>query len=258
MALAAYFDVSGKPNEGARPYAVAGFGSSVDKWEEFSDAWRKILAAFGLRELHMADMISRRHRRDLRHLTDDDYAAIIKSLFVLVECHVCKSIVRVIEGADLAGVRESGAEPLVVAGGSAIQAAYDWSIKRDRRDVLEAVVFDDGEKGKGALQNTTPAHLPKPEFCNSKLELPIQAADWLAWEVARLDRLHIEHRGDGGMKAVSVRGEVHAAIRHLPRDWKYYHKGSWVDIVDPHARRGWGRRLRELRRHSPTLAHLVP
>lgn len=231
--LTAYFDVSGKPGDGARAFAVAGFGSSDRKWKKFEKAWLPVLAGAGLDALHMTDLVARKNRH-VRHVTDEMYAELITELFLLLERHTAISIVRLIEGDDLAEVKEQGQRPLVLAGLSAMEATAQWQARRNNRkrrcDPL-SFVFHQGEEDKGALIAAAPKSLPAPVFRSTSEAIPLQAADWLAWEMSRLNLLHNRHRGHGGYKPVLIRGEVHAAIRHLRRDWKYYHEGRWVDII---------------------------
>jgi hypothetical protein len=132
-----------------------------------------------------------------------------------------------------------------VAGLSIIEATDKWRQNRLKRGQKVGpaprvkVVFDDGEQGKGALVDAAPQG-QVPSFEDSKVFLPLQAADWLAWELARLNYVHRKHLGEPA-KLLRVRGTIWHAVHHLPRDWKYYHNGRWLDIVMDQAQ---ARRLR--------------
>ncbi|MGH7574553.1 MAG: hypothetical protein ACREM1_05400 [Longimicrobiales bacterium] len=231
--LATYFDVSGNAEDSANAYAVAGFGSSDSKWRAFEQAWPAVLQRAGIPALHMTDVANKK-KRGFRHITTQIYGELMLSLYQLLQEHAWISIVRVIEGLDLIALASAGKEPLAIAGCSAIEAAAKWNDRRNRRkrraDSLE-VIFHHGESGRGTLLKSISPSFPVPSFRAHTEALPLQAADWLAWEMARLNLLHRKHRGHGGQKIVAVRGTVAAAIRHFPRDWKYYHDGDWIDIV---------------------------
>ncbi len=156
------------------------------------------------------------------------------SLHDLLKRHACMSFARVIENADLAPLEAAGVKPLVLAGVACMNAVEAWRHRRNhrlRRADSVSLVFDGGEEGKGALRDATSEGVARPLFEDSCEATPLQAADWLAWELSRLNRLHIKHRGHGGEIPIAVRGEVWAAVHHLPQDWKYYHKGEWVNII---------------------------
>jgi hypothetical protein len=229
--LTAYFDVSGKPDSETHTYAVAGFGSADKEWARFGSAWSPVVQRIGFPALHVTDVASKK-KRGFRHMTAEIYGDLMLSLHDLLREHAAVSIVRVIETQDLLAMEARGEKPFAVAGISAVEAAEGWRRRRNKRkrrsDPLR-VVFHHDEVGRGALLDALPANLPIPEFESDPA--PLQAADWLAWEMAPLNLLHKKHRGHGGQKLVAVRGTVWAAIRHFPCDWKYYYQARWVNIM---------------------------
>ena len=232
--LTAYFDVSGKPKEDARAYACAGFAAPVGNWtDKFEPVWLELLAEVGIPELHMTDVRARK-KEGFRHLTDEIENHIMNVLADLLKNHAFKSFARVIDGDDLERIRDNGDAPLKVVGVEIMGAVDRWRTKRLKRgkpvgkEPRVEVIFDDGEQGKGALVDAVSGKYPI--FERSIDFPPLQAADWLAWELARLNYEHKKHKGHGGPKPIRVRGPVWHAVRHLPRDWKYYHNGDWVNI----------------------------
>jgi hypothetical protein len=236
--LACYFDVSGKQDDPeARAFVVAGFGAPVSSWLALDAPWREMLSRAGICEFHMA-AINYHKAKGYDHLTGEAYARLMNEAYPLIQQHVAVSFARVIEWKNLHSLVESGRKPFVVAGLSAMQAAETWRGRRNARNrVNEAfadVIFDDGEDGAGALVDATPPGMVKPIFRPSCLFPGLQAADWLAWELSRLQWKHDKHRESSGVpELVAVRGTMWYAQRELPKDWKYYHEGSWVDIFRP-------------------------
>lgn len=231
--LTAYFDASRMEHKEGSAYAVAGFGSSVDEWLKFEGPWKKVLVQVGIPELHMADVAAKR-KEEYRHLTSADYGLLMETLHALLQRHAAVSFARVIEREDVDRLTARGELPFVIAGVEVMRAVHDWrkrrSLRKQATQVVEDIIFDDGDEGKGALVDATPKDIAHPIFRDSRAVVQLQAADWLAWEMARLDLTHQKHRGHGGTKVVAVRGTLWAAARHFPRDWKYYYNGTWVDI----------------------------
>ena len=156
--LTAYSDVSGNPKEDARAYACAGFAAPIENWtDKFEPVWRRMLVDVGIPELHMTDVVARK-KTGYRHLTDEIYNYVMNVLMDLLQAHASKSFARVIDGDDLQIIRDSGESPLKVVGVEIIRAAEKWRTNRLKRgkpvgpEPRVKVVFDDGEKGKGALR----------------------------------------------------------------------------------------------------------
>jgi hypothetical protein len=165
--LSAYFDVSGHVDDDARAFAVAGFAAPDAEWDRFNAAWPDLLRAAGIPELHMAHVAAKK-KAGFRDLTGDGYKGLMLDLHDLLKRHASKSFARIIEGDDLEAIRRRGGSPIAIAGAAVIEAVSDWRAKRNSRqhrcDPLTAVVFDDGEKGKGQLLKVAPQCAPCPEF----------------------------------------------------------------------------------------------
>lgn len=234
--LTAYFDVSGHYSNEARAFACAGFGAPVENWTEgFEPRWREELQKLGLDELHMTDMWLAVQEGTLSKI---EYARLMLALHDLLKKYAAKSFARVIDGEDLNKILASGDHPIRVAGIEIMDAVENWRENRKKQGKKTGpkerfkVVFDDGEAHFGTLVDAMPSGR-KPVSDNSLDVLPLQAADWLAWELSRLHWEHKRHAGHGGMMPVMVRGEVWHAIHHLPRDWKYLRDGKWINILMP-------------------------
>ena len=237
--LTAYFDVSGHYSQGHRAFACAGFAAPIEEWTNgFEPGWREVLGHVGIPELHMTDVWEALQEGSI---SDENYDLLMDTLFDLLKTYASKSFARIIDGEELEKIVSDGDYPIRVAGVDIMDAVERWRDNRQKKGKKVGpkapvkVVFDDGEADFGTLVDAMPIGR-KPIPGTSLDILPLQAADWLAWELSRLHYTHKKHSTQhkaGRLKPVKIRGEAWTAMHHMPKDWKFYYKGEWIDIMMP-------------------------
>ena len=235
--LTAYFDVSGHYSQDHRAFACAGFAAPIEEWTDgFEPRWREVLGHVGIPELHMTDVWKAVQEGSM---SGYNYALLMNTLHDLLKTYASNSFARIIDGEDLDKIVSDGDYPIRVAGVDIMDAVERWRDNRKKKGkkvgpkARVRVVFDDGEADFGTLVDAMPSGR-KPIPDTSLDILPLQAADWLAWELSRLHythKKHKQHKAGVRFKPVRIRGPVWAAIRHMPKDWKFYYKGEWINIM---------------------------
>ena len=87
--LEAYFDESGKLDDG-KVVCVAGYLSTPEKWQRFSNAWTQKLSEYGLSVFHMTDYEN--NWGDFKGLAEPKRVGLISELISLIGEHTCCSI----------------------------------------------------------------------------------------------------------------------------------------------------------------------
>lgn len=85
----ANFDESGKLDDG-KVVCVAGYLSTPEKWQRFSDVWIEKLGEYGLSEFHMTDYENK--QGPFKGLAENDRVELIGELCSLIRDHTCLSI----------------------------------------------------------------------------------------------------------------------------------------------------------------------
>jgi hypothetical protein len=203
------FDASG---DETTPYmTVAGFASSANDWDEFSATWKNRLDQDGIAFFRAVDFASfrgpfqhwhdRPDRDQLRRLLSSD-------LMEILQAHVyhkfgCTVVNKDFANASDAVRKEFALRAYSLAGRTCEKYARKWAIEdwRLTREMKLALIFEAGDRGHGALQGRLTrdgGHIPanfKPKRDTARDDgtiergfVPLQAADWLAWEVNRATR----------------------------------------------------------------------
>jgi Protein of unknown function (DUF3800) len=180
---AAYFDDSGHPDD-QEAVLVAGFISSETQWLLFEREWQAILDREGIEIFHMTDFEKNKvwpqHKKD----------AILRRLVSTVMIRTVKSISHGVlmkdyrETNDKYPFEETIGTPYALSGRTVAKSLNTW--KRDHMQVGDKllVFFEDGTKHKGDFMDAMERdQLPCPAFIKKSEATPLQAADWLAWEV---------------------------------------------------------------------------
>jgi hypothetical protein len=201
------FDASG--HESDQPYlVVAGFVSSAGDWDDFSQLWLTRLRKDGLAYFH-ASKFDRyedifevfRHQTARRH-------ALTRDLMDLILSHAYRYFVQGVKPLDFNHAftvderRMFNMNSYALCGRTCVSDLGRWI----RGDALEwktrvpDLIFEQGDIGKGKLRDLlVKHHYPEPQFLPGKVPLktklglvepfvPLQAADWLAYESFRLLR----------------------------------------------------------------------
>ncbi|MGB8682618.1 MAG: DUF3800 domain-containing protein [Candidatus Binatus sp.] len=196
----AYFDDSGKKQ--AAMLVVGGYVSSVRRWEyDFNPAWRLMLARHQLQEF-------KRHSFGNPPAEDRvlaDFAQIINDY--TLHAFSCGIVMADWERANaIYPMTGMHLYPYAICARTCVKLVRDWCRENDyRRDEVE-YLFDDGSEdadqfGKLLKMDRDPevkAIVPVP--APSHRVLPIQSADYIAWEIHR----QMANDPNAGMPSESV------------------------------------------------------
>ena len=212
--LTAALDAGG---DESRPIlAVAGFVSSVSAWNEFSKLWTERLAEEKIRYFHAVEAAHFngefrpwKERADREKWRRD----LFKDLMDIIKRNTFRHFSCSIVNTGIAQMNEASKEEFhlcaySIGGRICERRIREWFLEewRHTKATME-LVFEDGDLGKGKLQarlaidpncfqpifrpkldTTTDEGVFRPGF------VPLQAADWLAYELAIATRDLIEER----------------------------------------------------------------
>jgi hypothetical protein len=203
------FDASGDDN--TQFLTMAGFASSANDWDDFSLAWKNRLERDGIEYFRTVDFNACRgpfkhwHDREDRETLQRQLSS---DLMEIIKTHVYRKVSCTIINKEFQEMDEEFREQFSLcayslAGRTCEKYARKWILEDWRRspDMPIALIFEAGDKGYGKLQEKLVrdmGHLP-PNFRLKKDTLrddgmvergfiPLQAADWLAWEINRAAR----------------------------------------------------------------------
>jgi hypothetical protein len=209
------FDAGG--DDGTDYMTVAGFASSTSDWDSFSQKWKERLDRDGIAFFRAVDANSFRGPFEhWRELPDDEREELRRALFSdlmkIIQSHVYQKFSCTIVNNDYVSTnteaRQEFAESAYsLAARTCEKYARQWTMHdpgwRTCREMKVAAIFESGDGGldEGKLQERLRkdyGHIP-PNFRPKKDTLrddgvmeygfiPLQAADWLAWEVNRATR----------------------------------------------------------------------
>jgi hypothetical protein len=200
FSLTSYFDASGGVEHPA--IIVAGYISSVRKWERFDVEWRKVLARreFNVRYFHMKEFAHSTDEFDGWKGDEPRRRRFINALIVvlskyahagfacMVKDSIWDSMNRIYPLAELYGC------PYALCGRDCVNKSYVWGWSKNYSSGRIRTVFDDGEHGKGHLMRVVQeAEKATPMFEHAMPHTtndfrgvtPLQAADFAAWELLK-------------------------------------------------------------------------
>jgi hypothetical protein len=203
--FSAYLDASGNSDEKA--VTVAGFVSTVAKWEAFAPAWKSILAEWGVPKFRMTEFANR--SGDYKDFPKDSAKRrlFIEQLVACVRKHTNKAFsVTVITSAwnlrnEEYHLHENRGNQYCIGSIGCIELAFQWALKGNPKRVPIEFFFEDGDPGKGELMDHAKRmHGVTPLF-RDKAFTPFQPADLIAWKrrVALSQREAITKMGDREM-----------------------------------------------------------
>jgi hypothetical protein len=214
--MLASFDASG--HESDQPFlVVGGFVSSAGDWDEFSDLWLKRLREDGLPYFHASQFASGNGIFDGWKAKEARTRALAADLMDIIVSHAFRYFVHGVKPAEFNMAftdedRETfNINAYALCGRTCVADLGRWI----RRDSLQwdlgrvpDLVFEHGDKGKGKLRDMLVKHnYPEPQFLPGKIPLetklgavppyvPLQAADWIAYESFRLLKLGSDNRDE--------------------------------------------------------------
>ena len=207
------FDAGG--DDSTAYMTVAGFASSTEHWDEFSKKWKARLDRDGIEFFHTIDAnnfrgpfkhwysLPNNEREGLRRSLFEDLMKIIQgNTFQKFSCTIVNKDYETTNNA----LRQEFVESAYSYGARACEASARQWVRADWRYCKEmqiAAIFElgDGGQDEGKMRerlrkdyghfppNFRPKKdTPRTDGTSEKGFIPLQAADWLAWEVNRLVR----------------------------------------------------------------------
>ena len=210
MPLAAYFDASGHEDD-QKVVVVAGFVATPEMWLEFDSQWKARLAQDGIKYFHAVEFAHSnkqfegwREQRAKREL-------LLENLMDIIKANVSRKFVSavIIEALNENMTAETKEKLHInaysLAGRTCAGRLRAWQ-DRERWTTVPELIFEDGDKGKGLLRTallrdgfSEPIFRPKintpaPDELIREGLTPLQAADWLAYEMFLACRDQRENR----------------------------------------------------------------
>jgi len=198
VALAAYFDCSGHEDD-QEFVVVAGFLSSDDEWDRFETLWVDRLKADGVEYFHAVEFAHSTKQFDGWRNQEARRRALGCDLMGIIKRHVFRKFGCVVINNTLTEnmCEEVKTEHFVnaysLAGRACVTYLWQW-LRQNQWKTVPALIFEDGDKGqdrlrKGMKQDAFPDPNFKPKRDRTKKDgliekgmVPLQAADWLAYE----------------------------------------------------------------------------
>jgi hypothetical protein len=214
--MLAVFDASG--HESDQPFmVVAGFVSSAGDWDEFSRLWLERLGRDGLPYFHANQFASGSGIFKGWRPSDARTIALASELMALIRQHAYRYFVQGVRPSEFAQAftpeerKNFDINAYALCGRTAVAdlgrflrgSSLTWDNTR-----IPDLVFEDGDIGKGRLRDMLVRHnWPVPTFLPGKQPkptksgvvkplVPLQAADWLAYEFFRLLKLDTIERDE--------------------------------------------------------------
>ena len=203
MALVGYFDASGDASQSA--LAVAGFIGSTSQWSQFERAWRAVLDAEGVAELHMKEFAHSRGAFTAWKGDEARRASFLGRLADAMNAHTAKSVSVSLfmdhynDFNRAFQLRERLGAPYAFASMFAVILAREWR-EQNRPGEPISFVFERGDQDQGDLlatlrrlkidQSFPVRFAPKRTRRSGQVvhHYPFQACDFLAYESSKASR----------------------------------------------------------------------
>lgn len=230
MAVAeAYFDESGT-HDGAPFICVAGYIFEAEAAREFSAKWNSALSEYDLPYFHAVDCVSQ--NGVFSHLTDGQCDKLTRKLIALIKEHMSLGIATSVDRATYAqimprhpwlgddyqfcGARmlEGARRSLERLGISYDKISFFFEAGHDSQGALGRVIYDLMSSDENRAFWKYQSH----SFVGKRDAPPIQAADFLAWQTAKLNKcIYVEGRKPRADFLALIDGSPHI-IFHAGRD----------------------------------------
>jgi hypothetical protein len=235
--LTCYFDDAGGKDHGYT--VVAGWVASVDQWEGFTDEWEDLLKEYSLAEFTMKECAQ--WRGPFKCWCEDQ-----RRSFTLRACQVLKTYVQygfasIVQHPEYRNVnksyslREYTRSEYALAGITVVRDACDWAAKNHPGTPIE-FIFHQGTPGFGGLSELmfdelkcTPIFKPAREQEGPRPVIPLQVADFLAYEVRKIRKDDPEETKLIEKYRMSIR-----MLISVPNDWGQYSEDDLIRLCESH------------------------
>ena len=245
----AYFDAAGSfnpkhPDKGSQDaLVVSGYVTSKHRWLKFEKKWNTVLVEAGITvPFHMTDfMYNGKNFKDWKD-REPEKIPLLMVLARLIRKHVTKAIGEGVLIGDWKRVNKIYAldrnhcTPFALAGFFVLEKTMRWVGNHHDNKIKTAIVFEDGDAGKGDLMWTmeqvrkkVPLLIPKGvlQFADKDL-VQFQACDFVAWE----KRQEFGNRLCLPLEAYPGPSEPLQELWKLDRDWGYSDYGSLIAFCE--------------------------
>jgi Protein of unknown function (DUF3800) len=220
--LTAYFDESGHPDSGPG-LVVAGFVSTVQRWQKFESEWRKELEAFGVSSLHMKHYTSSQGEYAGWKGNEKKRAAFLARLIRVIKRRTISSIGSAMLLNDYREVDKTYElsefiSPYPLCAANCQHKTKVWSQEHGYPIDRIRFIYEDGAKHKGQfvelcekLGFSSPIFEPKGNI------VALEAADLIAYE---LRKIILDVEGN----IFRLRASMAEVRKDMPRMWGIYTK----------------------------------
>jgi hypothetical protein len=209
-------------NKGSASVTVCGFVSTVKRWVIFDEEWQEALGSQGFDCFHMTDFVAKKKPFDKWDDSPDKLKKRDRFFHGLVKMAIKRTVWSVAAIVPMDQYNSANEEYKLdeCFGGAYAFAGLICGIKLKRWAKTKSmfqnfeVLFEDGDKGRGALDKRLRKLLDIKADFKGKCEFrPFQAADLIAWECAKI--LETEQAPD---QYVGPRRSL-VALHEAPKDW---------------------------------------
>jgi len=209
VALTAYFDASGHPDQG-KQLVVCGWLSFEPRWRQFERAWQKALNTAEVQTFHMKDFAASRGEFSGWKYKEKKRAKFLERLVSITVEHVAWSFAAVVVLDDWrkANARymleEQKLKPYPLCGHTCVDLVRIWCDEHGYDKDHVVYWFERGDKDQGMLRDRVFQDFGVEVHFEGKQMLPLQAADFAAWEELKImgenpKRLSDVRRSFGGL-----------------------------------------------------------
>jgi hypothetical protein len=190
--FSAFFDASGVEHQG-RVLVVGGYIASFEQWGKFESEWNEVLKEFGVPSyFRMAEFAHSTGQFSGWRDKEDRRRAFLKKLTTVIRIRVRRSIGLALLLDDYNAVNadfelsERLGHPFPLAGVTCVNIVAAWA---ERASIKTPILytFEKGDSHRGELIEQLDNHFHVlPNFGNKTQYNPLQAADFVAWELRKL------------------------------------------------------------------------
>jgi hypothetical protein len=156
-----YFDASGGKDAGVT--IVSGWIGQIPQWEQFDSDWRPLLAKYGVPYFHMKEYAHSKGPFESWKGQENKRANFLRLAAETIANRVYRGFCCVVEHSVHAEVnreyklKEAVGNPYCLAARTCIAKANLW-LRKSQRGIPVQYVFDEGDKGAGALVEIIQKH----------------------------------------------------------------------------------------------------
>jgi Protein of unknown function (DUF3800) len=239
LVLHGYFDESGT-HVGSKALSVAGYLSTVERWLDFEQEWKRALKEFGGQEFfHMTDFVGR--QGIYKTWTENERKERLTRLIAIINRNVVAGVGFAVSMQSYFRLFSKKAKRYCggAYGLAAISCFFDscTAVRASHPDARIAYVFEAGARGHGQVLKVFDDMFSRSDqreaykmlslkFEGKKNFAPLQAADILSYELYR--QLPVERREVSGPPRINVLTE----LRKCPINyWKTYDEETMIDFA---------------------------